>query len=111
MSVICELDYNVYTHFSWWTAEGLISNQSDFRTHLPNLVTPLIIHSHSSLNQEKKDTLIEVLILNLIKLCSDTKIDIAESAFRNLEMVIFLNNDSVKNAVKVCNLKGKKLIF
>lgn len=68
---------------------------------LPNTVMPLIIHTHNNLKQEKKNALVEVLILNLIKLCGDSKLDIAENALRNLEMVILLNDNSVKNAVKV----------
>lgn len=101
VSVLCDLDYSVYTNFCWWVAEGLVSNQPEFRKHLPNIVAPLITHTHGSLRQEKKDTLVEVLTLNLIKLCSDTKFDIGENALRNLEIIIFLNDSSVRNAVKV----------
>lgn len=101
VSMLCDLEYSVYANFCWWVAEGLVSNQPEFRKHLPNIVAPLILHTHGSLRQEKKDTLVEVLILNLVKLCGDTKTDIAESALRNLETVIFLNDSSVKNAVKV----------
>lgn len=101
VSVISDLDCNVYTNFCWWVTEGLISNHHDFRMYLPNITMPLIVHTHSNFKQDKKDTLIEVLILNLIKLCGDTKFEIAESAIKNLEMVILLNDNSVKNAIKV----------
>lgn len=108
VSIICDLDYNVYASFCWWVIEGIISREAEFRMHLPNLAVPLIIYPHANLREEKKNALIEVLTLNLIKLCSDAKFEIAECAIGNLEAVVYLDDNSVKNAVNVSFVPHRK---
>lgn len=99
VSVLCDLHYNVYSDFCWWVAEALISNRKEYRMYLPNVTIQLVAHTHSSQTQEKKDLLVEMLMLNLIKLCADDNLDIAEGALRNLEIVFNLNDS--RNAAKV----------
>lgn len=104
VTMLCDLHYNVYSDFCWWVTEGLISDRKQFRAHLPDVALQLIVHTHDSQTQEKKDLLVDVLTLNLIKLCGDNNLDIAESALGNLEMIVDLNDNSVKNAVKVIQI-------
>lgn len=101
VGIVCDLDYSVYSDFCWWTAEGLVCNQKDFRKSLPNLAIPIAVHTHRNQTQEKKNALLEVLLNNLMKLCGDRNIEIAECALRSLETFISLNDATVKSAVKV----------
>lgn len=101
VSLLCDLHYNVYSDFCWWVAEGLISDCKEFRMCLPNVAVSLVVHTHGSQTQEKKDTLVEVLTLSLVKLCADSNLDIAECALKNLETVVCLNDASVRDVVKV----------
>lgn len=111
VAMLCDLHYSVYSDFSWWVAEALISDQKQFRAHLPNVALQLVAHTHGSQTQEKKDLLVDVLTLNLIKLCGDSSLEIAESALGNLEMIVGLNDNSVKNAVKVIKLVTSEPVY
>lgn len=102
VAVLADCNYKLYTEFCWWVVEGLVCNKKEFRKCLSNVAVAIVKYpTNTSQEQAKKEPIVEVIIVNLIKLCGDLSYEIAENACRNLELILYTDDVCVRSATRV----------
>lgn len=102
VGILANCSYKLYIEFCWWVVEGLVCKKKEYRKTLPSVAVAIVKQPTSNTQEQgKKETIVEVLIMNLMKLCGDSTYEIAENASRNLEIVLYMNEVCVRAATRV----------
>lgn len=98
---MCDAPYPIYCDYCWWVIGGLICSQERYRKTLPNLAVSVVRHPCPGQADDKRSAMLDVLLVNMMKLCGDQHPEIKESAFRCLETIVHFDDATVKAVIKV----------